>query len=98
MQEFSTNTNPGWTVQGGFKQLASGAAPPPPVGGSPSVPSTGGSTPTAVGAEAPTTTNPNGETPVVNNTPIASSITSASNSCFIPGTAIVFGLSAFLLF
>jgi hypothetical protein len=27
MQEFSTNTNPGWTVQGQFKQLADGAAP-----------------------------------------------------------------------
>jgi hypothetical protein len=25
--EFSTNTNPGWTVQGQFKQLADGAAP-----------------------------------------------------------------------
>jgi hypothetical protein len=95
VQEFSTNTNPGWTVQGGFKQLADGAAPPPPVGSSPSVPSTSGSTPTSV-TEAPTSTNPSGETN--NNTPIASSITSASNACFIPGTAIVFGLSAFLLF
>ncbi len=27
MQEFSTDTNPGWQVQGGFKQLANGAAP-----------------------------------------------------------------------
>ncbi len=27
MQEFSTDTNPGWQVQGGFKGLAAGANP-----------------------------------------------------------------------